>query len=372
MSRSVFLITGEASGDLHAAHLIRELKQREPDLHFYGVGGPRCREAGMEVLVDADSLSVVGLFELWRQADELLGAYKKVRRLIEHRNPDMAILLDLPDFNLKMARHLKRRGIPVTYYISPQVWAWRKGRVSTIRQYVDRMLVIYPFERDFYLEHGVQAQYVGNPLANSVPQRKSTRSQEEVRRAPRIAVLPGSRRGELRMHRELLVQTTAEIKKRYPQAELRIPVASSLPHSLVAEAFAGSPVSVESRSPYEILEWADVALVASGTATLETALVGTPFCMFYRLSPMTENLGKAIGVFRKNVGLVNILLGKDSVVENCFDKATLENCAATLTRLIEDEPYRRSLQDDFTSVRHLLGSKSAAEGAASAIQAALS
>lgn len=372
MSRSVFLIAGEASGDLHASHLIRELKAREPDLHFYGVGGPQCRRAGMEVLVDADSLSVVGLFELWRQADELLNAYKKVRRLIEHRNPDMAILLDLPDFNLKMARHLKRRGIPVTYYISPQVWAWRKGRVKTIRKYVDRMLVIYPFERDFYLEHGVKAQYVGNPLANSVPLRKVTRTQEEISRAPRIAVLPGSRRGELRLHRDLLLQTIAEMKKRYPHAELRLPVASSLPYELVAEAFAGCPVSVEDKSPYEILEWADVALVASGTATLETALVGTPFCMFYRLSPFTENLGKAIGVFRKNVGLVNILLGKDSVAEHCFDQATLENCARTLTRLIEDEGARRGLRDDFAAVRSLLGDRSATDGAATAIQAALS
>lgn len=368
MSASVFVIAGEASGDLHAAHLIRELRQRDSSLTFYGVGGPLCRQAGMDVVIDADSLSVVGLFEVVRQADELLTSYRRVRQLMERRKPDLAILLDLPDFNLKMAAHLKRMGVPVVYYISPQVWAWRKGRVHAIKALVDKMLVIYPFEKEFYRRHGVDAEYVGNPLACQIAPRFHYRPQSEVIASPRLAILPGSRRGEIRLHKDLLVEFSKQIKARYPRAEMRVPAARSLPEGLVAEALFDGEMTVESTDPQKVLAWADVALVASGTATLETGLVGTPFCLFYRLGTLTASLGNALGVFRRHIGLVNILLGEDLVDERRMENATVQNCLLSVSALIESESLREKQVEGFRRIRALLGDRPASSGAASAVQ----
>ena len=366
--KSVFVIAGEASGDLHAAHLIQELKRRDPSLTFFGVGGPLCRQAGMEVVIDADSLSVVGLFEVVRQADELLTAYRRVRKLLERRKPDLALLLDLPDFNLKMAAHLKRMNVPVVYYISPQVWAWRKGRVHAIKELVDKMLVIYPFEKEFYRQHGVDAEYVGNPLACTVAPRFHYRTQAEISLAPRIAVLPGSRRGEIRLHKDLLVDFSKQIKARYPGAELRVPSARSLPDGLVAEALFDSEMSVEPVEPQSVLAWADVALVASGTATLETGLIGTPFCLFYRLGTLTAGLGNWLGIFKRHIGLVNILLNENLVDERRMQNATVENCVSSICALIESEALRAKQIDGFRRIRTLLGNRPASSGAASAVQ----
>ncbi len=372
MSASIFIIAGEASGDLHASNLIRELRKRDPSFEFYGVGGPLCREAGMDVVVDSDSLSVVGLFEVVRQADELLMSYRRVRQLMERRKPDLAILLDLPDFNLKMAAHLKRLGVPIVYYISPQIWAWRQSRVHAIRQLVDKMLVIYPFEQDFYRRHGVNAEYVGNPLACSVAPRFHYRPQREVLAAPRIAVLPGSRRGEIRLHKELLVGFSRRIKELYPAVEIRVPAARSLPEGLVAEAFFDSDMSIENESPQNILAWADVALVASGTATLETGLIGTPFCLYYRLGALTVGLGNWLGIFKRHIGLVNILLDEELTVERRMENATVDNCVQSICELIESEPLRLKQIDGFRRIRELLGNRPASSGAANAVQSLLS
>ncbi len=365
----IFLIAGEASGDMHAAHLIEEAKRLAPDTHFFGVGGPKCKAAGMEICVDAESLSAVGVFELWNRADELLHSYTTVRRLIERRRPKLAVLLDLPDFNLRMANHLHRLGVPIIYYISPQVWAWRKGRVETIRRLVDQMMVILPFEKDFYKRHGIDAVYVGNPLSQTVPQRNRYRSQEEILSGPRVAILPGSRKSEIHLHKDLLVGVCRNMKKQFPAIQFRIPSASTLDIEMVRASVSEAEISVEVTPAYEILAWADVALVASGTATLETALVGTPFCLFYRLNDLTMalGLGKVVRKVGYPFGLVNRILGTDDVPELLMEEATVSSAVEELTKLIQSPEKRENQKKAFERVRQALGSHRASETAAASV-----
>jgi lipid-A-disaccharide synthase len=190
---SIFVVAGEASADVHAAALIRELKAAHPGLHFFGVGSRECAGAGMEIAFDAAGLSVVGVSDWLDKASEVVSVYRRLSRLIRTRRPDAAILLDLPDFNLRMARKLHKQGVPILYYISPQVWAWRTYRVHALRKYVERMLVVFPFEKPFYEKHDVPVEFVGHPLLDAIEPRDHFRSREERLAAPRIALLPGSR-----------------------------------------------------------------------------------------------------------------------------------------------------------------------------------
>ena len=351
----LFLVAGEASADIHAAALLRELLIQDPSLHCYGVGGEALAREGMELVVDARSLNVVGISDWFDKVGEVVGSYRKLCRLIKERRPDCAVLLDLPDFNLRMAKKLKALGVPVVYYISPQVWAWRKYRLKTIQKYVDRMLVVFPFEKEFYLKNGVDVCFVGHPLLESLHRRAGYRSQSEILSGPRVALLPGSRPSELRFHAPLLSRTVEILRARFPGAEFKVPVASTLSLEAVQKALPADGIGLVQGQSREVLEWSDVALVASGTATLETALIGTPFCLFYRTSPSSAWIYHHIARYRGFIGMPNLLHGREVVREFFQEKALPETLAAECIRLVEEEPYRTQQAERLLECRDRLG-----------------
>lgn len=340
-----------------------------PDVEFFGVGSEGLARAGLERVADARALGVVGLFDWLGRSGELVGIYRRVREAVASRQVVAAILVDLPDFNLRLAPWLRQRGIPVGYYVSPQVWAWRQKRVRKIRKRVDEMFVLFPFEEAFYRKHGVPVTFVGHPVRDAIRRRGPLRSIEEVVAAPRIALLPGSRPTEHQRHLPLLRETLERVLAKYPNARTRIPVPPTIEPSTVVSAFRGLAVDVVRETGPSAVAWADAALVASGTATLEAALVGTPFALFYRLHPATVWAARL--VFRWNnglLGLPNWLLGREVVRELLFEKATSERLAAELLRLIEHDVGRRALSDELAKCRERLGPAGASERTAVALE----
>lgn len=367
----LLIVAGEASADAHAARVLKKIKEVHPDIDAFGVGGKRLQEEGLRTLVDSQHLSVVGGTDWIDQFGEVLRGYRRIRKAIREDSPDAALLLDLPDFNLLLARQLKRRGIPVVYYISPQVWAWRQYRVRTIAKVVDRMLVVFPFEESFYRERGVAADFVGHPLVESFGARATFRPQEEVVRAPRIALLPGSRRSELRYHGELLKGVREKLLSRYPQAEFKVPVASTLNERDIVASLGLEPYEAVQDGARQVFEWADIALVASGTATLEAALVNVPFALFYKVSPFSWWAVKHLVKYRGFLGMPNLLSGREVIKEFLQDRAEQSPLVDEAIRLIEDAEYRASMVNSLKECRQVLGGEGASARVASEVNSVL-
>lgn len=363
----LFLVAGEASADMHGADLVRELRGHVTDLSVYGVGGSLLAAQGMELAVDCRSVNVVGATDWLDMIGGVLRAYRKLLRLLRERRPDCAVLMDLPDFNLRLARKIHRLGIPVVYYISPQVWAWRKYRVKTIRRFVDRMLVLFPFEKSFYDSHGVDAVFVGHPLADRVKRRSQYRPFQERKESPRVALLPGSRKSELEHHGPMLGVLVGELRKRYPAVQIKVPIATTLSLEEVRDTIQADGVEwVSGRAP-DVVAWADIAVVASGTATLETALVGTPFCIFYRIAMISNFLRKYIVRYKGFLGMPNLLHGREVVREFFQEPATVSSLLSESVRLIEDPTYYDRMAEDLGACRRLLGTGGATFRAAAEI-----
>jgi lipid-A-disaccharide synthase len=371
MKLDLFIIAGEASADAHAAALLREIKSFFPDVSAYGVGGTCLKEEGMELLISASALNIVGLTEAVEKFMDVWRSYRTLTKTLKKRRASCAILLDLPDFNLIMARKLKRLGIPVIYYISPQIWAWRTYRVKKIKRLVDKMLVLFPFERTFYENYGVPVDFVGHPLLDSLSPRVKVRNQSEVLRAPRIALLPGSRTSEIRNHCPVLLETVNLLRKKFPHSEFRLPIASTLEGTKISPFFGGASISLEQGNAREVLNWADVALVASGTATLETSLIGTPFCLFYRLSNLSYRLLRFFFSYRGFAGLPNLLLGSEVVREFIQESATPQALADETCQLLENEALRDAQRARLFECRIKLGQSGASQRAAQSVKAFL-
>jgi lipid-A-disaccharide synthase len=368
MKTEVFIVAGEASADLHAAALVRELKALDPNLFFFGVGGNALKSEGMEVNVAADQLNIVGVTEFLGRAKEVWSLFRSLVRLVKKRRPACAILLDLPDFNLRMAAKLKAMQIPVVYYISPQVWAWRTYRVHRIKKLVDQMLVLFPFEKSFYEKYQVSVNFVGHPLLDHLRLRPHYRSHAEITQSPRIALLPGSRNSEIRHHQKVVIKTVSLLLKKYPGARFKIPVASTLDPEFLKSQFSDMPVEYSVNNSAEIIEWADLAMVASGTATLETSLIGTPLCLFYRVAPSTAFTLRLIFSYRGFAGMPNLLLGQEVIREFIQERAVPRDIADECIRLIEDENYRDIQKRNLVRCRNLLGESGASRRAALAVQ----
>jgi lipid-A-disaccharide synthase len=359
--RRALIVTGEASGDLHGANLIRAARQLDPGLSFFGVGGRRMREAGCEIILAGEELAVVGLVEVVGHFPAIYRAYNQLKNIFKGpQRPDVLILIDFPDFNLRLAAQAKKAGIPVLYYISPQVWAWRRGRVRKIARIVDRLAVIFPFEPDFYQGEDLHVEYVGNPLLDEaqVPRDRSEflagYGIDSAR--PVIGLFPGSRSNELRFSLETIVRTAALIRQKKPDVQFLLPVAPSLGMENLRERFQGTnlPVILLEDDIYDIANACDAVITVSGTVTLQVALVGTPMAILYKMAPLTYAIGKRL-VKVSHIGLVNIVAGKGVVREFIQDQAEPAAIAAEILRILDDSGYNENMRRGLARVRENMG-----------------
>ena len=370
--QEILVVAGEASGDQHAAGLVAELRARQPELRFFGMGGPRLGAQGVDLLYGAHEVSVMGLTEVVPKLRRILHVMERLVRAAARRRPVCAVLVDIPDFNLRLARALKRLGIPVAYYISPTVWAWRRGRVAQVEERVDRMLCILPFEEPFYRAAGVAARYVGSPVLDQLPPSASpgefrSRLGLEPSR-PTLALLPGSRMTEIRRILPAMAGAARLLAAERPGLQVVVPVAPGIPREEVERHFAGSgvaPALVEGHAP-EAVGASDVAVVASGTATLEAGLMGRPFVVVYRVSSLTYAVGRLL-VRVRHVALPNLLAGRQVVPELLQGDMTPRRIAQELRRLWEPGPERDRMVRDLAEVRGTLGPPGAAARAAEAV-----
>jgi lipid-A-disaccharide synthase len=365
-SRLVLIVAGEASADLHGSRLVAALKQLDPGLTFWGIGGPRLKEAGVRILFDSSEMAVVGLTEVFSRLATVSRAYLKLKALLRKNRPALLILMDYPDFNLRLARAAKRFRIPVLYYISPQVWAWRKGRIETIRRCVDRMAVILPFERDFYRESGLHVEYVGHPLLEEIPAGlDGARARTELgldRATPVLALLPGSRKEEVIKLLPLMVEAAERIRSRHADLKCLLPRASTIPAELLEEVLQkySLPVQVVQGDVYRALKACDVALVASGTATLEAAILETPMVIAYRVSFLSYWIGRMV-IRVPFIGLVNLIAGEGVVPELIQNDVTPERLAQEVLDLLEHDDKRRNMVRKLRTLRETLGQGRASE-----------
>lgn len=365
--RELLVVAGEASGDLHGARLISELRRRVPEVSTFGLGGDEMRAAGLEPVAHSSEVSVVGITEVLKVLPRIREVFADLLHEVDRRRPALAVLIDFPDFNLRLARQLKERGLEVIYYISPQVWAWRRGRVKTIARLVDRMLVLFPFEVDFYRVHGVDVVHVGHPLVDEVPVLPQAwdRGDWAGEDGPfRVALLPGSRLSEVESLLPTLLAAVAKLATRLP-IEVRIIRAPTVPRELLDEAVALSGLTVEivDRDRFAAVADSHVAICASGTATLEVGLLGTPMIMVYRLAGWTYLLARLL-VKLPDVALVNLVLGRRAVPELIQGQANPERIAAEAARLLTDAGARETMRKDLAEVRGRLGEGGASGRAA--------
>jgi lipid-A-disaccharide synthase len=354
----ILLSAGEASGDNYGAQLIDALRQLAPGAAFFGMGGEKMQAAGCELKVHAKDVAVVGLVEVLTHLPAIRRHFNDLVAEAARRKPDAAVLIDFPDFNLRLARELYRLGIPVFYFVSPQLWAWRTGRVKQIKKYVRKMIVIFPFEQEFYAQHGVEAVYVGHPLAHAAaPQimRENFASQYQIDVSQRwIALLPGSRRKEVELNLPVMLQAAELLRKQGKDYEFVLPLASTLSEGWMRQQLAGSAVAVKlTRDARATMTHARASVVASGTATVEAALSGTPFVVVYRLAPLTWLLGRRL-VRLDTFAMANLIAGKKIVPELIQRDFTPEAVVRELAPILDNGPARQRMQAELAQVKDLL------------------
>jgi lipid-A-disaccharide synthase len=374
MTLRIAMVAGEASGDLLGAHLIAALKKHLPDARFGGIGGTKMEIQGFDAWWPAEKLAVRGYAEVLRHYREISAIRRKLLSRLLAEKPDVFIGVDAPDFNLWLERRLKARGIPVIHYVSPSVWAWRGGRIRKIARAVTHMLALFPFEPALYREQAVPVTYVGHPLADLLPpetDKVAAREQLGLEGAgPIFALLPGSRQSELQYMGDLFIETAQKLAERFADARFLVPLTTRETRNQFEEALwrrgaQEMPITLMFGHAQEALAAADVALVASGTATLETALIKTPLVIAYRMSPWSWRLLRHMG-YQPWVGLPNILAGRFVVPEFLQDDATADNLAQALGNLYADRQVRAKLVDVFAEIHRTLR-QGTAEKAAAAI-----
>jgi lipid-A-disaccharide synthase len=361
----ILISAGEASGEMYGALLIEALQRlaggspattgNQP-LQFFGVGGDRMRAAGCDTIVDAKDLAVVGISEILSHLPKIWGLFHKLIAEADKRQPELAIVIDSPAFNWRVARQMHKRGVPVVYYVCPQFWAWRQGRVRLLRKYVDKALVIFPFEEKFYRDHGVDATFVGHPLADLAPpeiDRRAYADQHDLDAAkPWITLMPGSRVKEVRMNMPAILESAAKLG---PSYEFLLPVAPTLDRSFLL-ALLGDNSSIHLvPETLPALAQSRAGIIASGTATVEAAMMGTPFVMVYRVSPLTYLVGRP-RVKVPHFAMVNLIAGEEVVPELVQQDFTAEKVVTKLNEIMADGPARSKM------IRGLAGVKARLRG----------
>jgi lipid-A-disaccharide synthase len=371
----IAMVAGEASGDLLGGHLIAALKQQLPDAVFYGIGGPRMQSQGMECWWPMGKLSVMGYWDALKHYREIAGIRRQLKKRLLDLRPDIFIGIDAPDFNLGLESALKSAGVPTIHYVSPSIWAWRGGRIHKIGRAVRRVLALFPMEPPLYEKAGIPVTYVGHPMADSIPLETSRQAVREKLALPRdypiIALLPGSRRGELETMGELFVQTAKLIRERFlPEAVFVVPLATretrlQFEAAIYRQQAADIPFRLLFGHAQDAVGAADVALIASGTATLEAALIKRPMVITYKIAKFSYWLMKRMA-YLPYVGLPNVLCGRFVVPELLQHEATPENLAEALVKLYEDKEGAKAIEAAFTDL-HLQLRQNTAEKAARAV-----
>jgi len=354
------IVAGEASGDIYGADLAREAFKIDPDIHFFGIGGARMREAGIETLVDSADMAVVGLVEVLKHFDVISNAFLKLKKILLDDHPDLLILIDYPGFNLRLAKIARKAGVRVLYYISPQIWAWRQGRVKKIARLVDHMAVILPFEAPFYEKAGVPVSFVGHPMLDMVTvnmdrsQAAASFGLDPTRKI--VGLFPGSRKNELERLLPVIIGSAVQLKSRFSDIQFVLPLASTLNSSAIAPqlAEAGLDVTITRDRIHDLIRACDAVISVSGTVTLEIALVGTPMVIIYKLSPLTYQLAKRL-VKVPNIGLCNIVAGETVVRELIQDEANTKNISAEIETILSDAGYDGTIRHKLAQVRSRLG-----------------
>lgn len=362
MPRRIMMIAGEASGDLHGAGVVRELKRREPDAEIYGVGGDKMIHEGLKPIYHIRELGFMGFVEVLRHLPLIRAVMFTLEQIIKLKRPDVLVLIDYPGFNLRFAAIAKKHGITIVYYVSPQVWAWHRSRVKKMRALVDKMLVLFPFEVEFYRAEGIDVEFVGHPLLESAVSQmddKDFRKRFGLDPAkPVLALLPGSRRQEIEHILPAMLQAGKKLAVRHDM-QLAIGVAPTFEERYVRSMFPTGDIPLVKGGTYELMAHASFALVTSGTATLETALFATPMFVLYRTSWLTYLIGRML-VRVKNIGLVNIVAGRKIVPEFIQHRVAVGPLVREGDALLGDPEAIERMKTELRRVRELLGTPGAA------------
>ncbi len=356
----IFISAGEASGDLHGSHLARAIRSIAPQTRLSCLGGPLLRGAGARVVVDHRDISVVGGFEVLSHIRAIYRCWRKVRAHLLADPPDLVVLIDFPDFNFLLAKFARKKGARLFYYISPQVWAWREYRVKTMKRLLDAMAVILPFEKTFYESRGFKVFYVGHPLVDIL--RSAPGAEESAKRyktgiaGPLVGILPGSRRSEIKLLFDLLMDSARIVSGEFPRAGFILPVAPSLDPRAISERAAkwGLPVRVVAGDTYGVIRACDLIITASGTVTLEAAILGTPMIITNRILRLSGEIAKRL-IKVEFIGLPNLIAGREVVPEFVQEKARSDLIAAEAVSLLKDPERLRAQRLELEKIRECLG-----------------
>ena len=361
--QTVVIVAGEASGDMHASRLARELLKLNPELKLEGMGGQNMRRAGVDILVDNAELAVVGLVEVLANYRTIKAALDKLKQHVKQARPDLLILVDYQEFNQKLAAFAKSIGIKVLFYIGPQVWAWRPKRVYKMGQIVDQMAVIFPFEVDLYQHANVPVEFTGHPLVDEVVNDKTPAQARELLdlgQQTTVGMFPGSRKGEVKRLMPIMLKTAKILQAKNPGIQFVLPLAESLDEAILDPylyEIMDLNINVVRGQAYDVMQACDAIITASGTATLEIALMGIPMAIIYRVSPISYNILRFI-VKLDYIGLANIVAGKSIVQEFLQGKAKPKLIAAEIQRILNDSDYNTTIRNELSQVRNKLGDKS--------------
>jgi len=364
--KSVVIIAGESSADLHGSNLVMAMKRLHSGIVFTGIGGEKMEQAGVRVLIPSSEMAVVGLTEVFSKLRTIYKASKDIKSILKTDRPDLLILIDYPDFNIHIARTAKRFGIPVLYYISPQVWAWRSGRVRKIARRIDRMAVILPFEKDYYRNRSIKVDYVGHPLLDECPSvlnKKKIFSRVGMDQGyPIVGLLPGSRKEELFNLLPAMVEAAGILGNHYPGLQCILPLAPGLEHTFVQPFIDKSKTAVKlfRGNIYDALSVCDVALVASGTATLETTIMGVPMVIVYKVSPISYWIGRMV-IKVSYAGLVNLVGGEEVVPELIQGEATADRIAGEALTILGNTEIKENMIKKLNLIKEKLGKGGASE-----------
>ncbi len=375
-SKKILLVAGEVSGDLHGSHLVEALQHIEPEIQFFGVGGEGLERRGMKLLYPAHTLSVVGITEVFAKLRTILKALRGLKGALESEKPDLIILIDFPEFNLRLAKIAHRRGIPVVYYISPQIWAWRPQRIKLIARVVKKMIVLFPFEVPLYETAGVDVEWVGHPLLDIVkptlPKEKAFREFGLDPKRRTVGLLPGSRIHEIERLLPPLLASAHLLQKEIPDLQFVIPLAPGISGTILSSQmkYISFPVKVVEGFPYDVMNLSELLIMASGTATLEGAILGKPMIIVYKVSLPSYWVGRAL-IRVDHIGLVNLLAQREIVPELIQKDVNPERIAGEASRILRDPILSRKMAESMDEVRQKLGEPGAAQRAAQIVSSLL-